>query len=296
VREVTASERSQERTIFWTNSADVVITVALAIVAVASGSLTIFSEVVRSVLLLIINYYSLWLLYAMHRRRLERYEYGVDKLEQFVWTVIGVAFVLGALWITHSIVDKLFAPEAIVTPIGLAIAAVVNAINNVINASALYAMFAGSEDRRSGVFGAQVRARIGMLLATGTLQVTLTVAAFAKDPAISLYLDALGASLVVLINLRIGIVMLAQSIPVLLDASAVEEVASQVRSSVRKVVSDDHIVAIRTRRLVNKTIAEVSVREAAFPDIEALRERTAEIQHDLRRAGAAVELAVVIAE
>ena len=200
-RTPTAEEIAKERTVLVPTIADTGVLAALFVTAITTGSLTILSEFIRGGIPTIVAYYSVKVLRAQHRGRLSHYEFGVGKLEQLVWVVAGLTLLLGAGWMAKTIFETVVSAEPAASPLGLAIAAVVNAVNLVINSLSLYAMYRASEDRDAGVFGAQVRARVGMVLATLILQVTLTIAALAKDEAITLALDAGGATLVVLIML-----------------------------------------------------------------------------------------------
>ena len=74
--------------------------VMLLIVTVFSGSLTMLSELVRGAFLIAIELYTRWLLFAIHRGRLSRFEFGTGKIEQLVWVVIGCCLVFGAACLT----------------------------------------------------------------------------------------------------------------------------------------------------------------------------------------------------
>ncbi len=163
------------------------------------------------------------------------------------------------------------------------------------NALALLAMYAASRDRESGIFGAQIRVRVGMLLVTLVLQVTLTGAALAKDPGIALAMDAAGACLCVYFKLRRGFGMIAQGLPDLLDAPAKRELGALIRRTAAAILPEQHIVSIRTRRSGSRTFAEVAVAGSAFPSMEALRSQTAAIRQALRREDAEIDLEVVVA-
>ena len=264
MRPPTSDERAKEVSFFYTSLGDIGIVALIVIVAVGSGSLTMFSEAVRGVLLLTVQLYSLWVLFAVHRDRLSRYQYGVGKIEQFVWVVVGLSFVIGALWVAHSVIASLLSPAPAASPLGLALAAVANAINLVINGLGWHAMRVAARDDTSGVFGAQLSARRGLLVASLVLQITLTAAALAKDPQIALVLDALGAAMVVFLKLRRGILMIARGLPDLLDAPAADDVAGVIRSALASLLPEPAVRSIRTRRAGRQSFAEVTVLETAF--------------------------------
>ena len=295
MREPTKEERAKEVSLIYAFIADTGVTALVVVTAITSGSLTMLGEAVRCVLLISIHFYSIWLLNAVHRDRLTRYEYGVGKIEQIVWVVIGLAMVVGGLWVAQTIVMTILSAEPAASPLGLATAAIVNAINLVNNALALLAMYSASRDRDSGIFGAQIRSKVGGVLVTLILQVTLTVAALAKDPGIALVLDAVGATLIVYVKLRVGFGMIARGLPDLLDAPAKRELGALIRRTTAAILPEEHIVSIRTRRSGNQTFAEVEVAGRAFPSMQALRSHTAAIRQALRREDAAIDLEVVVA-
>ena len=134
-------------------------------------------------------------------RDTSRYEYGVGKLEQFVWLIVGLSLVIGALWVASRVVTTVLSSAPPASPLALTLSALVNAINLAVSFLGWYAMRVAARDEPFGVIGAQLRAKLTMLLSSLYLQVTLTVAALAKDDAIALTLDAFGATFVVALML-----------------------------------------------------------------------------------------------
>ncbi len=293
MRAPTPEERAKETSFLYTTLADVWIVALLIIVAFASGSLTMLSEAVRSVLMIVISFYSLWLLLAVHRGRLTRFEYGVGKIEQAVWVMVGVGLVISGLWIAQTVVDTLFSSKPAASPLGLVVAAITNAINTLINVLGWHAMLTASRADDSEVFRAQLGARFTMMVSTLFLQVTLTMAALAKDDAIALALDAIGATFVSGLMLYNGVSMIAHGLPHLLDSPAPADLAALIRKAIESEVPPNSIVSIRTRRAGSTTFAEVAVAATAFPSMTALQEGTSTIATALRQQGAEVDLTVV---
>ena len=293
-RDLTAEERSKERSLFYTTLADSGITLLLVASALTSGSLTMLSEAVRCVLFIAIQYYSIWTMRAVHRGRLGHYAFGVGKIEALVWVVAGVGLIVGGCWVAQAIVVALFSDDPGASPIGLAMAAVVNGVNTLINGLGLYAMYAATQDRSSGVFGSQVRARIGMLLFSTILQVTLTAAALAKDPGIALALDSIGAALVVYFKLRRGILMVMHGLPDLLDAPATDELADSIRRAADSVLPAGQLLAVRTRRSGALTFAEVEVAPDAARDVTTLRTRVDALRRAIGEQADEVDLTLVV--
>jgi divalent metal cation (Fe/Co/Zn/Cd) transporter len=292
-RAPSTDERAKEASVLYPVLADIGMTTLLFVFAVITGSLTILSEAIRSILMLAASFYGLVVMRAMHRGRLSRFEFGVGKLEQFVAAVVGIGLAVSGLWVARCVVDTVFLAGDPVTPLGLASAAVVNAINTALNTMGWLAMKLASREGDSEVFRAQLRARTTMMTSSMFLQVTLTVAALAKDAGIALLLDAAGATFVAGLMIYNGLSMLAQALPDLLDAPAPAALGALIRRIAAQVVPGDQITQVRTRRSGPTIFAEVAVLGA--PSVSALRERGAEIAQVLRDQGREVEVAVVLA-
>ena len=244
--------------------------------------------------MLLILFFGLWVLYALHRERLTQFQYGLGKIEQFVWVLVGVSLVASGLWVASTVVETIFSARPAPSPIGLAWAAVINAINTLINALGWYVMLAASGKDDSEVYRAQLRARLVMFLSSSFLQITLTAAALAKDAEFALGLDALGATFVTGVMLVNGFSMVVYGLPDLLDAPASADQDDRIRRTVAAVLPEDAVVSVRTRRSGRLTYAEVAVLSSAFASVAALRDHTARINDALRQDGAEVDLAVVV--
>jgi divalent metal cation (Fe/Co/Zn/Cd) transporter len=292
VRAPSSEERAKEASVLYSNLADVGTTAILIIVAVVTGSLTILSEAVRSVAMIGVSFYAYWVMKALHRERLTQFEYGVGKIEQLVWVVVGLSLIFGAVWVGRSVVDTVVSSEPAASPLGLAMAAIVNAVNLVVNFLGWYAMVVAARGDPSGAFGAQLRARLTMLIASLFLQTTLTAAALARDGAIALGLDAVGALFVTGLMLYNGTRMIARALPDLLDAPAAEQLRALIRATLASVLPEGEIVSIRSRRSGPTTFAAVTVSHTAFPSLAALQDASAAVADRLRHAGVEVDLII----
>ncbi len=295
MREPSKDERGRELSVLYGCLADVGTNSLLLIFAILTGSLTLLGEAIRSWLMLGASFFSLWVLRAVHRDRLTRYEYGVGKIEQFVSVVVGLGLVVSGLWVAQTVVDTVLSAKPAAGPLGLTLAAIVNSINTLVNVLGWFAMVAASGAADSDVFRTQLRARFTMMVSSLFLQGTLTVAALAKDDAIALILDAVGAIFVSCLMLFNGFSMIAQALPSLLDAPASTNLGALIRRTVASVMPEDDIVLIRTRRSGRAAFAQVTISGAAVASVAALRDRTTAINDALRRDGAEVDLTVVVA-
>ncbi len=296
-REPTAEERAKERSVIYTSIADIGIVFLQIVFAIITGSLTLLSEAVRSILMTAVELYSLWLLGAVHRDRLRHFKFGIGKVEQFVWLLIGFGLLLSGLWVASKVVESVFATELAPTPLGLAFAAIVNAINFLINALSFYAMYSASRDDDSDIFRAQLKARGVKLGNSLFLQITLTVGALASDPVIALVLDAVGAGFVSAFMVLSGVSMIARSLPDLLDApvgESLENLLTEALAGTSHATKD--LVGIRTRRAGQYPHVEITVSPTPHRSLGRLRKRVQEIREALHEVGDGIDLSIVVAE
>ncbi len=296
-REPTAEERAKELSIIYTTVADMGIVCLQIVFAIITGSLTLLSEAVRSVLMTAVEIYSLWLLGAVHRDRLRHFKFGIGKVEQFVWLMIGLGLTASGLWVASKVVESVFSTELAPTPLGLAFAAIVNAINLLVNALSFYAMFSASREDDSDIFRAQLKARGVKLGNSLLLQVTLTIGALASDPVIALVLDAVGAAFVSAFMVLSGVSMIVRSLPDLLDAPIGESLENQLTEALAGTShATEDLVDIRTRRSGQYPHVEITLSPTRHRSVGRLRKRIQEVRKALHDAGHSIDLSIVVSD
>jgi divalent metal cation (Fe/Co/Zn/Cd) transporter len=263
MREPTPEEKAKEAAILYTTVADVGIILLTLIFAVCTLSLTLIAEALRMTLMMA-DVYAFFVLRAVHRDQLRKFGFGIGKLEQICNLLIGAALVVGGLWVAHRVVDTILFGQIAAAPLGLAMAAVVNAVNTLINALGWFAMVSAARDDDSEIYKAQVRSRKVSLIASLVVQVTITVAVLAKDPVVSTWLDGLGGTFVAWIMIAVGLKMMWAAMPDLLD----HPVPDRTRARIGSLLSTSELepeepVRIRTRR--SGSLAQVEVTLAPVP-------------------------------
>ena len=153
----TPEQRAKEAAVFYTALADLVIFFFQFIFAITTQSLTLISETARLGLMLLIEFFSLFVLRAVHRDKLQKYRFGIGKVEQFCNLVIGVCLVFSGFWVANRVLDTLLYGGTAATPLGLATAAVVCAANTLVNLLGWLAMAAAARSDDSAIFRAQLR-------------------------------------------------------------------------------------------------------------------------------------------
>ena len=261
MRTPTKSEREQETAFLYTVMADVGLGGLFLFAAIASGSLTIFAEFVRGFVMIFITLTSLWLLFALHRGKLTRYEFGHGKVEQLIWVVVGLALLFGAGWIVSRVVGLIIGSGYTVEPLGLALAACVNAVNLVINFLGWYAMRAAAKGRPRGILGAELSSRFGQLVGSGILQITLTLSVLASDPWLVFLLDLTGAVIVIVLTIKRGVGMIRQGLPHLLDVQVEPALRARLAEAIERTTDSNSAYRLRTRRSGNTVFAEVDFDE-----------------------------------
>ncbi|MCR9138566.1 MAG: cation transporter [Alphaproteobacteria bacterium] len=293
-REPTAQERAGERAFALTNAADVAMLILMVLAAIASGSLTMFSESARGVLLLIMQIYTLWLLRASHRGQLTRFEYGTGKMEQFVFVIVGIGLLVGTIWVVQSVLDAFVTTEPPASPLGLSVAAIVNAINLGINLIGWHAMWSASRGRDPGLLAGELSARFGSLVGSAILQVSLTAAALAKDPVLVLTFDAFGATLVALLMGKRGLSMIMKGLSTLLDQPPSAALSQAIRSKVTAIIPETDILGLRMRRGGKQIFVEVAIDGMAVSTVQHIAERSDTIRQALHTLDSPVDLTLVV--
>ncbi len=256
----TPEQRAKERAVLYTALADLAVLVLQIVFAILTRSLSLLSEAIRVGLMLTIEFYAYFVLRAVHRGRLGKFRFGIGQLEQMCNLVIGVCLVLSGLWVAERVIQTLFFTLEAATPIGLATAAAINAINLTINVLGWFAMISAARADDSTIFRAQLRARTVKLLSSIVVQTTMTIAALAKDPLIAVWLDGFGASFVAILMVAIGCKMAWDCVPDLLDCSVQEDLSASIDSVLDEArIGADEIVHRRTRRAGSFPHVELTV-------------------------------------
>ena len=283
-RTPTPEQRAKEAAVLYTALADLVALVLQIIFAITTRSLTLLSEAIRVGLMLAIEFYTYFVLRAVHRDRFGMFRFGIGHLEQMCKVVIGICLVFSGLWVGQEVVQSLFLGQAEATPLGLATAAVINAINFTINVLGWFAMNSVAKSDDSPIFKAQLRARTVKLQSSLVVQTAMTGAALAEDPVIAAWLDGLGASFVGALMVAIGCKMVWSCVPDLLDRSVSEELLVTLDSVLNEAgIGPDEIARRRTRRAGSFPHIELALTATRGDLVRDFLERAGKLEDRLRR-------------
>lgn len=284
----TEEQLAQERSLRFALFADTAVLALFIPVGFVGGSLTIKAETIRFVLMMSIEVFALIVMWRLHRGRLHDLEFGGGKLEQIASLITGVGLLGGAAWVATKALAIVTGEAEVGTPLGLALAAMVGALNVYVNFVAWDRMQRSVAGESTLVMQAQVHARWVKLICSFVALVTMTVAALSADNVVVATADAVGSIFVAGFMVVNGMEMLRISVPDLLDRSA----GRPVREAVERVLAGragdyqrlDRVRSRRSGRVVfievvlafdpGLTIAEVNRRIAALKGAMA-----AEIEH-----------------
>lgn len=255
----TPAERRAERAVLLPLVGDVGTNSLLLIVGILSGSLALFSEAIRAWLMFAAGLFGLIFIRLVHRGRMAHYEFGVGKIERFVSLVIGLGLVISALLIARTVFLSAVESAPAATPLGLAIAAIINAVNAVVNVVGWWGMQINAPASPSEAYRAQRHARFTMMVSSLLLQVTLTAAALAKDPVVAGLLDIAGATIVVVLMAIRGARMIREAMPHLLDAPLEAADRERIWRACADVIGAGRVRLLRTRCAGNAAEIEVVV-------------------------------------
>jgi len=286
---ITAEQHARERSIFWAILADCAIVAAMVQVSLFGGSFTMLAEALRASLMLAIEIFSLVVMRRIHRGVLSGFEFGHGKLEQVASLSIAAGMFGGAVWIAIGVLEILAGEKSLGTPFGLALAAMLGAVNTLANIITWDAMRRAARSGGSIIMRAQLRARVVKLFSSLFVQATMTVAAVSLNDVIVAWADAVGSAFVAAIMVINAVEMMRSGLPDLLDRTVEEEIQIAVNRALARHFSDyDHLEHVRSRRAGDKVFIEVALgvdRNLALGDadrrVEALKTTLAE---EIRRA------------
>jgi divalent metal cation (Fe/Co/Zn/Cd) transporter len=294
--ELTPEQKAKESAVFFTCAADVVIESLLIVFAFATLSLTLISEAIRGALNVSLDLYTFVVLRAVHRGRLRRYRFGIGKVEQICNVAVGGALLLSGFWVAHRVVDTVvFGSASAATPFGLATAAAVNAINLVINGLGWLALLAAATKDDSAIYRGQLRARSVKMVSSGILQATMTAAAIAQDPVISMWLDGFGAGFVAILMVIVGVRMIAEAMPDLLDHPIPEDQKREIDAAlVSAGIDAGTVVGMRTRQGGVSPQVELTLAPSPAESVAEFIRRAAGIERRVRDRIEGADVAVAI--
>jgi divalent metal cation (Fe/Co/Zn/Cd) transporter len=290
---LTPEQRGRERALILVALLDGTLVCLLLVVGVFGGSLTCVAEALRGGLVDLIALVSLFVMRRLHRGTLTGFDFGTGKIEQLCSLAIAVALAVSAVWVAHDAVALFLSEQSDATPLALTLAAVTGALNVCINVVAWDEVRRAARGRPSAIMHAQERSRWTKLLSSLTVQVTMTLAAIAKDPMLAAMADAAGALLVCGVMAVAAKDLFAESLPDLLDRS-MDRLARPALVQAMGALPGFALAGFRSRGTARAFVLEVLLACPAGTAVRALADAERGLAVELRRLLPEVELSLVV--
>lgn len=255
---ITPRQREQEHSVLFGLLADSGIIALMIPIAIFGGSLTLMAESIRCVMMMMIEFFAYNVMRRVHRGKLQDMEFGGGKLEQIANFVMALGMLGAAAWIAYKAFTVISGHEPVGTPLGLALAAIIGAVNAYINFVAWRAMRHASRGETTLVMLGQLRARMVKLVSSLVVLLAMTVAAWSTDNVVVTWADALGSIFVAAFIVWNAWGMLRSSIPDLVDRTAGPAVHETVNNVLVTLAGEyERLDRIRSRRSGRVVFVEV---------------------------------------
>jgi divalent metal cation (Fe/Co/Zn/Cd) transporter len=258
------------------SSIDVLLLLAMLIVALVSGSLALLGGTLCSALIMITR---AWVSVALTRAATDagqRYQFGTGKLEQAGNAAIGLVLAIAGLWLATLALALIVAGRGEAPPFGLALAATANAVYMVRAATLAWARSTPKPGMERLHHGSPASGGVSGLVPLLIVQATLTVAALARDPPVALAADCSGAILVALLMTATGVRMLWEAVLDLIDhplRGGGERAIAQLL--LEQGIHAQELVSLRSRRSGRDVFVEFALDPVEASSFEETRERLA---------------------
>jgi divalent metal cation (Fe/Co/Zn/Cd) transporter len=269
---LSAEQIGRERALFKAALLDFACVGMLLVLGIGADSLTNLAEGIRGGLMTVVDVVALVVLRRLHRGTLTGFDFGTAKIEQLVGIAIALSLLAGAVWVGADAMDTVLRGHSDATPLGLSLAAVSGAINFFANIVAWENVRQAALGRPSAIMNAQLRARTTKIVCSVMVQITMTIAAFAKDPVIVAVADAVGALLVCAVMARAAWELMARAIPELLDRSTGHIAGPALERAAAALPTGFHLRGFRSRGTAHAFVLEVALACAPGTDVAAAQQ------------------------
>lgn len=246
---LTSAEQARESSMLTGILADCAMVGSFTAVAFWSGSLTIWSEVIRGGLLILLEIVVLVLLRRIHRRRMADYEFGTGKLEQAANLAVAVALAVGALWLSAKALGRLEAPPPPGSAGSMIIGTLLTVVNLALNSLVAVSLWRAGRDGTSVIMTGQIRNRLSKVFASVMVVLAMLVAAWAPGSHVSLLADICGTLFVAAVMLGFAWKLAREALPDLLDRSLDERRQTLLNRALSARFEDySALLAVRSRQ------------------------------------------------
>ncbi|TCH98541.1 hypothetical protein EJV46_08125 [Roseococcus sp. SYP-B2431] len=282
-----------ERAILTGCLLDILIGIVTLVAAFWGNSLTLLGECVRGGLLIILELVLLVLLRRINRGTIADYDYGTRKLEQFANLVVGIAMILGALWLLSGVARRLDTIQ-VQSATGMAFGAVAALANLAINGWVFYLLWRSSRGGTSIIVNGQLLSRLSKVIASALVAVAVLVNASAGPEGIGHWADIVGTMVVVTVMLSFGARMIQQSLPHLIDRALNDRQQATInRALAASFDAYDELLAVRTRTQGSDAWIEIEVGFAPDRSIGEVHRLAEEMAAEIRQVIPGAQVLVI---
>ncbi|MBI9079482.1 MAG: cation transporter [Pseudodesulfovibrio sp.] len=210
----------KERAVLLAIILDTVLLLFLGTVGLLSGSMTALSEIIRYVLLLVIEYVSYMVLRRAHRGEFNEYEYGTGKIERITNLLVAFGLVLSSLYIFSKIIS--LEDSAPLSTNSLMLTMIGANFNLIINYYFSVALIHSNRRDSSVIISSQIAARIAKTVASVVVFGVLVLALWLPDPRSARIVDLFGSIFLVGYMIVIAYGLVKESLPEILDRTIPE--------------------------------------------------------------------------
>ncbi len=276
-------------------SLDMAMLTAFGLVGVLGGSLTIIAETIRGSAANAMEGFSLVVMRRIHRGMLADMKYGTGKLEQVANIAIALGMLGGAMWILRQAVAIVGGDEPVATPIGLAMAAIVGAVNLYLNLISWDAIRRVVRTCDAAIMQGQLASRVVKLVSSLLVMVSLTIAALSTEETVVDVADAVGSLVVSLVIVMTAFFILRQAIPDILDSSAGPAVEDAIlRALEQHRAGFIALRRVRSRRSGRAVFVEIALSFEGGLSHAEVEGRAAALRETLRHEVADADIAILI--
>lgn len=212
---LSANEVTKEKALLGAIIFDTAVTLIFAFAAFLSGSMTAISEVIRMMMLLVIEYAAYAVLRKSHRGLFSEYQYGTGKIERMTNILVAIGLLIVSAFIFQTLLTR---PEYTAISSEILIIAIISATANLmVNYYFSAAFIRANEHESSIIVSAQIAARAAKTVASAVVLAVLVIAAMLKDPVASRMIDTAGSIFIALYMLFIAYGLIKRSLPEILD-------------------------------------------------------------------------------
>ena len=223
---LTQEQRDKELAVLWAILLDSLLLVFYVIVGLFSGSMTFISEVIRALLLTVIEYVSYFVLRRTHRGQFKEFEFGTGKIERIVNLLVAFGLCLACFYIFNKILAT--GHDTPISAPNLVLAVILADINLIVNIYLTFSFIRVNRGESSVIIASQIKSRQAKTVASAVVLGVLVLTLWMPDPNLARTVDICGSIFVMGYMLIIAYGLVKESLPEILDRTVPEPEQFQI--------------------------------------------------------------------